>query len=175
MYDSRLRSIDKLFGDTTDTNRVFLAQIQQRAVILLKLNRAISTLLPEPLRPWCRVANFRQGIIVLETANASWKMRLYYEQTQLLSELRAQILPSLSSIDIRINPDLARNEDLNAQNNDNRQQSRWSVGKKLRSLSKQSAESISHVAACSEGKLKNVLEQLAVLAGDSVNFTCRRK
>lgn len=110
MRDSRPRSIDNLFSDATDIDRMFLAQIQQRAVMLLKLNRTIGTLLPAPLRPWCRVANFRQGVIVLETANASWKMRLRYEQTQLLSTLRAQILPSLSSIDIRINPDLARNK-----------------------------------------------------------------
>lgn len=125
MRDSRPRSIDNLFSDATDTNRMFLARIQQRAIMLLKLNRAIRTLLPAPLRPWCRVANFRQGVIVLETANASWKMRLHYEQTQLLSTLRAQILPSLSSIDIRINPDLARNKDPNTKNNRNSQQSCW--------------------------------------------------
>ncbi|MCR3755490.1 MAG: hypothetical protein HNEKOMLI_00228 [Sodalis sp. Psp] len=119
MRDSHPRSIDSLFNDATNTDYVSLAQIQKRAVMLLKLNRAVRTLLPTLLRPWCRVANCRQNVIILETANASWKMRLRYEQTQLLSALRTHILPSLSSIDIRINPDLARNEEPSTQDNGN--------------------------------------------------------
>ncbi|RLR17571.1 DUF721 domain-containing protein [Sodalis-like symbiont of Bactericera trigonica] len=122
------------------------------------------TLLPTPLSPWCRVANVRQGVLVLETANASWKMRLRYEQPRLLSALRAQILPSLSSIDIRINPSMARKQELNAQNKDSGQQLDRPPGEKPRRLSVQSAASIRHVAERSEGKLKNALERLAELA-----------
>lgn len=104
MRDSRPQLLDVLFDDASAGSKGPLHNVQQRAVALLKLNRAVKGLLPAPLHPWCRVANFRQGILVLETANASWMMRLRYEQPALLSALRAQILPSLSSIDIRINP-----------------------------------------------------------------------
>ena len=106
MRDSRPQLLDVLFDDASAGSKGPLHNVQQRAVALLKLNRAVKGLLPAPLHPWCRVANFRQGILVLETANASWMMRLRYEQPALLSALRAQILPSLSSIDIRINPAL---------------------------------------------------------------------
>ena len=106
MRDSRPQLLDVLFDDASAGSKGPLHNVQQRAVALLKLNRAVKGLLPAPLHPRCRVANFRQGILVLETANASWMMRLRYEQPALLSALRAQILPSLSSIDIRINPAL---------------------------------------------------------------------
>ncbi|OZI15369.1 hypothetical protein CE195_02125 [Sodalis-like symbiont of Philaenus spumarius] len=169
MRYSRPHPIDSLFSDAAETGRVSLSKIQQRAILLLKLTRAVNALLPTPLRPWCHVANVRQGVLVLETANASWKMRLRYEQPQLLSALRAQILPSLSSIDIRIHPGLARNQELNKQNNESGRQLDRPLGKKPRRLSVQSAASIRHVAARSEGKLKNTLERLAELAGESVN------
>ncbi|AEI74870.1 hypothetical protein MPC_054 [Candidatus Moranella endobia PCVAL] len=156
MRSSRPFPIYRLFLETTETSRVSsLLQIQQRAIMLLKLNRTVNALLPVPLRPWCRVANIRQGVMVLETASASWQIRLRYEQYQLLSVLRAQILPSLSSIDIRINPGLAITPELNAQK----------LVEKPRYLSANSAISIRHVAARSEGKLKNTLELLAKLAG----------
>ena len=105
MRDSRPQLLDVLFDDASAGSKGPLHNVQQRAVALLKLNRAVKGLLPAPLHPLPR-ANFRQGILVLETANASWMMRLRYEQPALLSALRAQILPSLSSIDIRINPAL---------------------------------------------------------------------
>lgn len=167
MRDSRPHPIDSLFGDAVETSHVSLSKIQQRAIMLLKLNRAVSALLPAPLRSWCRVSNVRQGVMVLETANASWQLWLRYEQPQLLSALKAQILPSLSSIDIRINPGLARKLELNALNNNSNRQHHRPLGEKPRQLSVQSAASIRRVAARSEGKLKNALERLAELAGES--------
>ncbi|CUX96325.1 hypothetical protein FVIR_GE00485 [Candidatus Gullanella endobia] len=108
MRDSRPHPVNRLFSEIDKNGHVSLSKIQQHCMLLLKLNRIVNTLLPIPLRPWCRVANIRQGILILETANANWKLRLYYEQFHLLSSLRAQILPSLLSIDIKINPGLAR-------------------------------------------------------------------
>ncbi|QWA10121.1 DUF721 domain-containing protein [Sodalis ligni] len=169
MRDSRPQSIDILLGSLTTPERDSLLHIQQRAVALLKLNRAVAGILPAPLQPWCRVANFRQGVLIIETANASWMMRLRYEQSTLLSALRAQILPSLSSIDIRINPTLAtkghqimqnRGEPLPGEGN--------SEGQK-RKLSRQSGEAIRHLAARSPEKLKKMLERLARLAGEGAD------
>ncbi|MGP4123398.1 MAG: DUF721 domain-containing protein [Sodalis sp. (in: enterobacteria)] len=171
MRNSHPHPIDSLFSDATETDRISLLKLQQQAIMLLKLNRAVNALLPAPLRPWCRVANVRQGVMVLETATASWHMRLRYEQPQLLSALRAQILPSLSSIDIRINPGLAKKQEFNAKNNYGSQKHYWLIGGKPRHLSVQSAMSIRHVAARSEGKLKNALERLAERARESANPT----
>ncbi|XBS70535.1 DciA family protein [Acerihabitans sp. KWT182] len=170
MRDSRPQSIDILLGSLTTPERSSLRHIQQRAEALLKLNRAVAGILPAPLKPWCRVANFRQGILILETANASWMMRLRYEQSSLLSALRAQILPSLSSIDIRINPTLATKGHQIIQN----QGKPLSPGGgqfegKKRKLSPQSGETIRHLAARSPEKLKEMLERLAKLAGDSAD------
>ncbi|HEY1844242.1 MAG TPA: DciA family protein [Buttiauxella sp.] len=165
MRDSRPQSLDNLFDDA-GTQSV-LQNVQQRAAALLKLNRAVRGIIPAQLHPWCRVANFRQGILVLETANASWLMRLRYEQATLLSALRAQILPSLTSIDIRINPSLAAIGQESVQ-----ESSIQTAGGKYevnRELSEQSAEALREVAKRSPEKLRAAIERLASLAGESTN------
>lgn len=170
MRDSRPRPLHNLCCDATETSRVSLSQIQQRTIMLLNLNRAVNALLPARLRPWCRVANVRQGVMVMDTANATWLMRLRYEQPQLLSALRSRILPSLSSIDIRINPGLARKQECSAQNSDSCQQIHQHIKEETKRLSVQSANSIRRVAASSEKTLKNALERLAELAGESARL-----
>lgn len=171
MRDSRPQSLDHLFDDIGQGS--VLQNIQQRATALLKLNRAVKALLPATMHPWCRVANFRQGMLIIETANASWLMRLRYEQPALLSALRAQILPSLASIDIRINPSLAvkgteivqqsSNQTHNAEKGINRQ------------LSEHSADALREVAKRSPEKLKNAIERLASLAGEGTSKTSRNR
>ncbi len=84
-----------------------LATLQQKISQLRQLNQALQPLLPPPLPRWCRVANYRQGILVIETANASWLLRLRYEQMRLLSALRQHALPALATIEFRINPNFA--------------------------------------------------------------------
>lgn len=174
MRDSRPQLLDVLFDDASAEDKGPLHNVQQRAVALLKLNRAVKGVLPVQLHPWCRVANFRQGILVLETANASWLMRLRYEQPALLSALRAQILPSLSSIDIRINPALM------AKGNNLVQDAAKTLGNTqtkvpMRHLSQESAEELRGLASRSPEKLRKVLERLASLAGESANATSRKK
>ena len=134
-----------------------LQSIQQRAIALNKLNRAVKGVIPAQLHPWCRVANFRQGILVLETANASWMMRLRYEQSSLLSALRAQILPSLTAIDIRINPTLAAKAQESAQESSS--QSAAEEKSAGRQLSEQSAEILRSVASRSPEKLRQTIER----------------
>lgn len=174
MRDSRPQLLDVLFDDALTAEQGPLHNVQQRAIALLKLNRAVKGLLPAQLHPWCRVANFRQGILVLETANASWMMRLRYEQLNLLSALRAQILPSLSSIDIRINPSLM------AKGNNQVQEMTKTAeneppGTALRYLSQESADELRGLAARSPEKLRQALERLALLAGERTNATSRGK
>ncbi|MBS0032553.1 MAG: DUF721 domain-containing protein, partial [Candidatus Baumannia cicadellinicola] len=107
MRNSNPLSIYFILQKINDTNQSNLSKLQQHAVYLLNINNIVIGLLPIILRPWCRVANIRKSIMVLETANASWLMRLRHEKTQLLYNLRSKILPSLSYIDIRIQPSLA--------------------------------------------------------------------
>lgn len=85
-------------------NTPLLVTVQQKIIQLRQLNQALQALLPLPLPRWCRVANYRQGILVIETASASWLLRLRYEQMRLLSALRQQLLPALAAIEFRINP-----------------------------------------------------------------------
>ena len=171
MRDSRPQSIEYLFETTEGQN--MLQSIQQRAIALNKLNRAVKGVIPAQLHPWCRVANFRQGILVLETANASWMMRLRYEQSSLLSALRAQILPSLTAIDIRINPTLAAKAQESAQESSS--QSATEEKSAGRQLSEQSAEILRSVASRSPEKLRKTIERLASLAGESTSSTSRNK
>ncbi|AIR04696.1 MULTISPECIES: DUF721 domain-containing protein [Cedecea] len=171
MRDSRPQSLENLFDDAGQES--MLQNVQQRAVVLLRLNRAVKGILPAPLHPWCRVANFRQGILVLETANASWLMRLRYEQATLLSALRAQILPSLTSIDIRINPSLAVKGQESVQENTTQTGSeKYEVN---RQLSEQSAEALREVAKRSPEKLRATIERLASLAGEGTSKTSRNR
>lgn len=165
MRDSRPQSLENMFDDAGAQS--VLQNMQQRATALLRLNRAVKGILPVQLHPWCRVANFRQGILVLETANASWLMRLRYEQSTLLSALRAQILPSLTSIDIRINPSLASIGQESVQESSTQTTNeKWTVN---RELSEQSAQALREVAKRSPEKLRAAIERLASLAGESTN------
>ena len=171
MRDSRPQSLENLFDEAGQES--MLQNVQQRAVALLRLNRAVKGILPAPLHPWCRVANFRQGILVLETANASWLMRLRYEQATLLSALRAQILPSLTSIDIRINPSLAVKGQESVQENTTQTGSdKYEVN---RQLSEQSAEALREVAKRSPEKLRATIERLASLAGEGTSKPSRNR
>ncbi|QTL39239.1 DUF721 domain-containing protein [Xenorhabdus budapestensis] len=177
MRDSRPQSLETLlseplFENAATAGKSPLQTIQRHAIALLKLNRTVLSLLPVQLRPWCRVANYRKQILVLEAGNASWKTRLYYEIPILLSALRCEILPSLSSIDIRINPSLmvkSRNNGQNVEkisakklNNDNRDLP-------IRQLSHESAETLKILAEHCPEKLKRKLERLAALAGESTS------
>lgn len=174
MRDSRPQLLDVLFDDALTTEKGPLHDVQQRALALLKLNRAVRGLLPAQLHPWCRVANFRQGVLVLETANASWMMRLRYEQPSLLSALRAQILPSLSSIDIRINPALMAKGSSQVQDVVKTAENAQTKAP-LRHLSQESADELRGLAARSPEKLRKILERLASLAGERANATSRDK
>ena len=84
-----------------------LSKIKDRTIALSQLTKIIDELLPPPLIQQYRVANYRQGVLILEVSSASWLTRLKYEQGNLLSGIRQKILPSLSSIQYKINPTIA--------------------------------------------------------------------
>ncbi|MBI0153703.1 DUF721 domain-containing protein [Gilliamella sp. W8128] len=86
-----------------------LSKIKDRTIALSQLTKIIDELLPPPLIQQYRVANYRQGVLILEVSSASWLTRLKYEKGNLLSGIRQKILPSLSSIQYKINPTIATN------------------------------------------------------------------
>lgn len=86
-----------------------LSKIKDRTIALSQLTKIIDELLPPPLIQQYRVANYRQGVLILEVSSASWLTRLKYEQSNLLSGIRQKILPSLFSIQYKINPTIATN------------------------------------------------------------------
>ncbi|MCX8660544.1 DUF721 domain-containing protein [Gilliamella sp. B2772] len=86
-----------------------LSQIKERTLALTQLTKVIDELLPAPLNQQYRVANYRQGILILEVSSANWLTRIKYEQSNLISGIRQKILPSLSSIQYKINPTIATN------------------------------------------------------------------
>ena len=174
MRDSRPQSLDTLLDDNAAADGI-LKNVQQRAVALLRLDRAVQALLPTPLQTFCRVANFRQGVLVLEVANASWLMRLRYEQSRLLSALRGEILPSLSSIDTRINPDLMRQCGKNAQLNTASQLAQEAKAREVTVTRSLSAQQLRWLASQSPEGLRKKLERLAALAGESTDTTSRDK
>ncbi len=165
MRDSYPQSLEKIFIELEGSNKSTLQLIQQRATILLKLNRAVMALLPVPLRDKCRVANYRNAILIIEVANASWLTRLRYETPSLLSALRQEILPSLSSIDIKINPSLGIKQEKRSLISSLKEQEPT----KRRYLSLESAQSLKYLAEKSPKKLRERLERLAALAGESTS------
>lgn len=84
-----------------------LSKIQDRTNALNSLAKVVNDLLQSPMNQQCRVANYRQGVMILEVSTASWLTRLKYEQSNLISEIRKNILPSLSSIQYQINPNIS--------------------------------------------------------------------
>lgn len=168
MRDSYPQAINIMFSDLSKTRNSFLLQIQRHSLEIINLNYKVRALLPARLRPWCRVGNFYNGVMILECSNANWMMRLRYEQNTILSVLSSQYLPSLYSINIKINPSLAiKLEDQVGNSNNAYTYIGHTCSDKPRFISAQSAKSIRNVASNSNGKLKKLLERLAKLTADS--------
>ncbi|XKM13856.1 DciA family protein [Orbaceae bacterium ac157xtp] len=91
-------------------NRLFdhlnLKNIQAKSGALTTLNAMYLQLLPNSLNGNCRVANYRQGVLIVEVSTASWMTRLRYEQERIISTLRKNKLPGLASIQYKVNPSL---------------------------------------------------------------------
>ncbi|VFP83157.1 DUF721 domain-containing protein [Candidatus Erwinia haradaeae] len=162
MRYSRPYSIKNFFNQTQKTSA--LQYVYQRTKILIQVNCILHKALPEKLRPFCTAANFRQGTLVIETANAHCLMFLRYEKSNLLTAVREKILPSLISICIRINPILATKSVKSYPDHKN---FRTDISNtKVRPLSQESANTLRIVAKQSPDKLKYALERLALCTRD---------
>lgn len=127
-----------------------LAKIQQKSEKLQEINQILTSELLPGSDEYCRVANLRQGILVIEVTSGVWSTRLTQLRSNLLSELRSSILPTLISIEIKVNPSLfVQPEPLKANS---------------RKISAQTAEHLAALAEHSPPELAQKLQRLAALA-----------
>ncbi|WP_341502935.1 DciA family protein [Gallaecimonas sp. GXIMD4217] len=143
-----------------------VADLQQRALLLRRLNQAYAKLVGEPLASQSRVANLRQGTLVIEVASAAWLTRLRYQREELLSQFRQQIHPSLTSLDLRINPAAARRPGSPEQRDvlTTPIQGQDSLKENRRRISSEAAARLKELAADAPPGLKEKLERLAALS-----------
>jgi hypothetical protein len=127
-----------------------LAKIQHKAHQLQVINQLLTDELLPGSAQYCRVANLRRGILVLEVASGAWLTRLQSMRINLLNQLRAQALPALISIEIKVNPQLFIIEQPPKPNQ--------------RKISAQTAEHLTALAEQAPPKLAETLLRLAKLA-----------
>ncbi|WP_318442006.1 DUF721 domain-containing protein [Photobacterium leiognathi] len=130
-----------------------LNNIQQRAIALSQLNKAVKQHVN--CAEHCRVSNYRQGILIIETASAAWSMRLNYERHQLIMKLREKLLPKLQDIEIKVNPALAAIQE---------QKQNKTPDIVQKPISDVAAQHLLATAATAPNKVKKRLERLAQLA-----------
>ncbi|VFP88226.1 DUF721 domain-containing protein [Candidatus Erwinia haradaeae] len=142
-----------------------LQYIQQRALEINKLTTSVQEVLPEHLQSFCRVANLRNGVLVIEIANANALMSLRYEESNILFRLRKEVLPLLIAIQIRINPSIAsESHEITIKYNSHCDLEKKKL--KARHLSIESANILRSIAQQSPEKLKKTLERLASLSSE---------
>jgi hypothetical protein len=83
-----------------------LAKIQQKAGQLQVINQFLTNELIPGSHEYCRVANLRQGILIIEVASGVWKTRLMQLSSSILEHMRQHVSPSLNSIELKVNPAL---------------------------------------------------------------------
>ena len=92
----------KAFGDllsATPELQKFVSKLQH----LEQINNYLLTHLDPQLAPHCRVANLRDGALVLSTTSPAWNHKLRFAAVDILSLLRANPLWSgLKSIEVRV-------------------------------------------------------------------------
>ncbi len=70
-----------------------------------RLSQTLKDILEVPLANHCRVAHYRNNVLVLAVDSSIWSNRLRYEKLSLLNTLRKNGFPGISSINIIVQPD----------------------------------------------------------------------
>ncbi|MFQ5488044.1 MAG: DUF721 domain-containing protein [Gammaproteobacteria bacterium] len=80
-------------------------RLRERCEQLKQLDRLVRKHLPEALREHCRVANLRDGELVLQTESPAWSAMLRYQLPSLLKRLQAvDGIPPLHHIRLTVMP-----------------------------------------------------------------------
>lgn len=127
-----------------------IPELAEKAELLLHLDHYVKQMLSGPVTEQLKVANLRQGILVIETTSAAWAARINFQKNKLLQQLRAETLPMLTAIEVKVNPGLAMYEPKSqvVQNE----------------LSETAASHIDALAQHVDGELGQKLKRLAALA-----------
>lgn len=131
------------------------AKLQQHAEEILAINLLLNELLPRGTEKHCRAANIRDGQLIIEVASAALKMKLNYERMQLLNQLRMKGFSKLIAIDIRINPELYKQEQY---------PNKKEKTKSREPISENAAGYLRLIADSASPRVKKRLERLADLA-----------
>lgn len=75
-------------------------QVQEHAGEILQLNQALQTILPKGTADHCRVANIRNGHLLIDVSSAAIKMKIDYDRLMILNKLRTQGYAKLISVDV---------------------------------------------------------------------------
>ncbi len=108
MVDSRRKS----GGDARPVTEIAgsdargLARLLGRARYLDRMDRVLAAELDPRHAPHVRVANLRQGILVLATPVAPIAQRIRMETPRLLSAMQAACPGEIQSLEVKITPDL---------------------------------------------------------------------
>jgi len=70
-----------------------------------RLSQSLKTILDSPLIDHCRIAHWRKNVLVLAVDSSQWANRLRFEKLSLLTKLRQNGFPSVSGIEIIVQPD----------------------------------------------------------------------
>ncbi|ASF16833.1 DUF721 domain-containing protein [Shewanella xiamenensis] len=127
-----------------------LPDIAEKAELLLYLDQHVKQIVAGPVAEQLKVANFRQGVLVVETTSAAWAARINFQKPKLLAQLQAETLPILTAIEVKVNPRLALYDAKPKQAH--------------KALSPAAAEHIAALAENVSGTLGEKLKRLATLA-----------
>ncbi len=150
MRDHRPQSADSLLDSDKLTN------ITQRAILLDQLGKKVKACLSTDLSNNIRVANYRQGVLIIEVSSSAWAQRLNFERFNLMSQLRSGDLPQLSTIDVKVNPELSKQP--------HRRKTSDVPDIQQEPISPVAAEYLKAVAAHAPDGIKARLERLAALS-----------
>ncbi len=82
-----------------------LARAIRRARQLDTLNNLFNQLVGKPLRQHCQVANLRQQTLIVHVDSPAWATRLRYQQSRLLTQLRAlEQYSQITELKIQVKP-----------------------------------------------------------------------
>ncbi|GGQ23147.1 DUF721 domain-containing protein [Shewanella litoralis] len=84
-----------------------LPELAEKAELLNNLNHYVKQTLNGPVAEQLKVANLRQGVLVIETTSAAWAARINFQKQKLLQQLQIDTLPMLTAIEVKVNPGLA--------------------------------------------------------------------
>lgn len=85
-------SLDCLFNsDNGQVNNII-----KKFYLLQALNEAFMNIIDERFKPYCRVGNYRDGIVVIMVDSSTWMTPLRFQAPELLSKLRR--VPGLAGI-----------------------------------------------------------------------------